>query len=170
LAQLRRLAADELRAPSGAYDKIVADGSHPLQWLLSTGGDNMPRYARRPARDQELDLDPRGAESPDDYNGNNIDSDDCLNFIQMLLQRLSPEEHDALIAKLANLIQSAHENDGAYGGGVPNNNQGSLDRSSRQRTNGDRRPAQDSARALNTKGFLQRFPDAAKINVYGGCR
>ena len=55
--------------------------------------------------------------------------------------------------------------------GLPNNNMGSLDRSPRSGQRGardQRRPGMDSnIQALNTAGFLRRFPMAANIRFSG---
>ena len=121
------------------------------------------RYARDD--DPDLELAPRGAEDPTDYS--QIDSDDCIAFLQVLLAKLPPGEREPLIEKLATLVAMGESRQD----GVPDNNQSAVDR--RRRPAADRRVAQDSAiAAVNHRGFLSRFPGAKHIDTgsFGGFR
>src|SRR4029077_9568905 len=133
------------------YDVVTSDGRSPLAWILQGDAALMKnnRLLRRMAYDQES-LDPRGASQAEQYQDGQgeqapLDSDDCVMFIQMLLQKLPPDEADALVAKLAELIQMAH---GGVNGdqGLRDNNRQALDKRPRSGHRGaaDRRPAMDS--------------------------
>jgi hypothetical protein len=129
------------RYPRHAYDQMFAQTSEAPEYNQGNG-------------DQE--------------GGSPIDADQCMTFLQALLAKLPPEEHEKLIAQMAQLIQSAHGM-GAGDQGLPQNNLGALDRG-RRFGGGGRRPAQDSAfavRGTNTANFLKKWPDAAKVSLSG---
>jgi hypothetical protein len=153
--RLAALAREEIRHPIGAYDQITADGQHPLSQLLK--GPNMTRHSKL-ARDQNLD--PRGATEAEQYSDDStdglIDSDDLIGFVRMCMSRLQGPERTAFAQKLASLLAVAESGNGA------------SDARYRRRGGADtRRPAQDSEIAANNhQSFLERFPGAARIDVW----
>jgi hypothetical protein len=127
--------------------------------------DSMPPGFRRTARDQTTEMPPRGAEREAQYSdqdpSSQISPDDCVTFLQMLLERMGPEDHDELVNKLADLIAGAHGN-GMSGDQVPNNNTQVLDQNFRSGHRGARdnkRPGAMDANitALRSSNFQKRW-------------
>jgi hypothetical protein len=169
-ANLAHRVANEIINPSGRYPINAAERRQLARQLLGKE-QPVPRY-RHPllTRDQLFEQTGQGPEynqcnqrngdqnrampsggSRQPMNGDQeqapIDADDCVQFLTLLLAKLPPDQHDELIARLAEIIQGAHGNGGetaAVG-----------DRSFRS----SRRPAQDSAiQALKSRSFQRRFP------------
>jgi len=144
-AELHRLAMDEMRNPTGAYDKIMPNDEHPLSWLVKENA--MPTL--RPNNGNNLAGEIRerfGADADAE-----LDSDTLLHFVQLCLGGLDGPERVEFVGKLAALVQAES---------------GASD--ARARRSGGRRPAQDaSLRALSNKSFTDRWPMMKQIRTSG---
>ena len=132
--EIRRLAREEVKNPSGAYDQVRQGGRHPLFYNLAYDGDNtMPsNFARtiqkRFAGDQDPEMPPRGEE---DYNQGEvapqiIDANDAIQFVRLILARLDPGERAIFAEALGQMTSTGYPAEQT--GNVRDNNLGSLDR------------------------------------------
>jgi hypothetical protein len=208
LGELQRSALDNHTTGPMARDSMptgLGARSYATGPRYSNGDNDMPNnLAPRGGYDQD----------PDNNGGAPVDAQSCLQMVHNCLMGLAnagnTDEVDSLVSGLMDLLQgegpSMDEDNGNNGSltlvhrpnggnnngdrrpardGLPNNNQGALDRQRsrpRARDNAMTRPsAMDRAlpnstmfarrpsrpSPANTQSFLTRFPDAAKIRVLG---
>jgi hypothetical protein len=166
-----------LQPPPGAQDAAFKEKTMTpnMRRILArdqsfSGASGAPVHSR--ATDQSMP--PRGSTSPtnfdqDDPNGNPCTAEECLTFVQMLINGFTdPDEKQQFIEGLSNIVtgsgygtlQITHmpNGNGRNGNGdrrpakdgVVGKNAGALDR--------NRRPAQDAAiRSLNSSNFARRW-------------
>lgn len=155
-------ATSTISPPPAAIRRTPWCGAHP-----PPSGYSGALAASRPPGDQEQE---------ENNNGPPVTDDDLIELIQNVLEKLPGNARNRFAGKLATVLAGLEHpqaggngNGGRFIGARPSLGAAPGMTNANGRPNGNgRTPAQDAAlRGLQSRDFLRRFPDAAKITVIG---